>query len=253
MGKRVGIIDEVRGIAVISMVIYHLYFDLVYFYGQDFGKIVDTIFEWWQPLIAGTFIFISGASSLFSRNNFKRGALCFFLGMAFTFATAFITPNAPIYFGVLHFLGIAMMIYGFIGHGTEHIPAVLGIILFAIVFVFTWNVPSGYVGFFGLFKIYLPANLYSAKLLFPLGFPSADFASLDYFPLIPYLFLFFAGASAGQLFKSGRAAKGFYMTRFNGLAWTGRHALIIYILHQPVLIAILELVFKLLGKRTMFL
>lgn len=253
MGKRVGIIDETRGAAVISMVIYHLYFDLVYFYGLNFGGIVDMIFDWWQPLIAGTFIFVAGVSSLFSKNNFKRGALCFFIGMAFTFATAFVTPNAPIYFGVLHFLGIAMMIYGFIGHIVEFIPAVLGIILFVILFALTWNVPNGYISLFELFRVYLPSEIYSARLLFPLGFPSATFSSLDYFPLLPYLFLFLSGACAGQIFKSGRAAKGFYMTRFNGLAWTGRHALIIYILHQPVLIAILELIFNLLGKRTMFL
>lgn len=253
MGKRVGIIDETRGAAVISMVIYHLYFDLVYFYGLDFGGLVDAVFDRWQPLIAGTFIFIAGASSIFSSNNFKRGVLCFFIGMAFTFVTAFITPNAPIYFGVLHFLGIAMMIYGFIGHVVEFIPAVLGIILFAILFIFAWNVPNGYLGFFGLLRIDLPNKIYSARLLFPLGFPSRDFSSLDYFPLLPHLLLFLSGTCAGQLFKSGRAAKGFYMTRFNGLAWTGRHALIIYILHQPVLVAVLELIFKLLGKKTMFL
>lgn len=65
MGKRVGIIDETRGAAVISMVIYHLYFDLVYFYGLNFGGLVDAVFDRWQPLIAGTFIFIAGASSFF--------------------------------------------------------------------------------------------------------------------------------------------------------------------------------------------
>lgn len=41
--KRVGIVDETRGLAVISMVIYHLYFDLVYFYGVNMGQLVDTI------------------------------------------------------------------------------------------------------------------------------------------------------------------------------------------------------------------
>lgn len=131
MGKRVGIVDETRGIAVISMVIYHLYFDLTWFYGINTGTLIDTVFEWWQPLIAGTFIFVSGIAANYSKNNFKRGAVCFLTGMLFTFATAFITPDAPIYFGVLHFLGISMILYGFIGRFTSKVPWLLGIILFS--------------------------------------------------------------------------------------------------------------------------
>ena len=133
MGKRAGIVDETRGLAVISMVIYHLYFDLVYFYGIDFGKLIDTVMDWWQPLIAGTFIFVSGIAANYSKNCFRRGVLCFFVGMGFTFATAFITPHAPIYFGVLHLLGISMMIYGFIGKYVSRIPWVLGLIIFGLL------------------------------------------------------------------------------------------------------------------------
>ena len=55
-------------------------------------------------------------------------------------------------------------------------------------------------------------------------FTFSSFFSGDYFPLIPNLFLFFAGASLGAYFKSGRAAKGMYMTRFSGLAFIGRPA-----------------------------
>lgn len=109
------------------------------------------------------------------------------------------------------------------------------------------------MGFSWLFTIDMPNALYNARLLFPLGFPSPSFFSLDYFPLLPHFLLFMAGSSLGVLFKSGRAARGMYMTRFSGLAFIGRHALLIYILHQPVLIAILELIFKCMGKQTMFI
>ncbi len=253
MGKRVGILDEVRGIAVISMVIYHLYFDLRYFYGIEMGGIVDTVFHWWQPLIAGTFIVVSGAACLYSSNNIRRGFLCFLVGMCFTFATAFLTPQAPITFGVLHLLGISMMLYGLIGRGIERLPSAAGIVLFALLYALCLNVPSGSLGFPGVFSFPLPDALYGAGLLFPLGFPPADYAALDYFPLLPHFFLFLAGASLGQIFKSGKAAKGLYMTRFSGLAWIGRHAMLIYILHQPVMIAAQELIFKCMGRQTMFL
>ncbi|MBO5266726.1 MAG: DUF1624 domain-containing protein [Ruminiclostridium sp.] len=253
MGKRVGMVDETRGVAVISMVIYHLYFDLVYFYGVNFGNLIDTIFEWWQPFIAGTFIFVSGISANYSKNNFKRGAICFFFGMIFTFATAIITPEAPIYFGVLHLLGISMMIYGFINGFTSRIPWIVGIILFALLYFLTLNVQNGYMGFNWLFTIDMPDMLYNAKLFFPLGFPSPYFQSLDYFPLLPHFLLFMSGASLGVYFKSGGASKGVYMVRFSGLAFLGRKALLIYLLHQPVLVAVLELIFKCLGRNTMFL
>ncbi|MBQ8613075.1 MAG: DUF1624 domain-containing protein [Ruminiclostridium sp.] len=253
MGKRAGIVDETRGLAVISMVIYHLYFDLVYFYGIDFGKLIDTVMDWWQPLIAGTFILVSGIAANYSKNCFRRGVLCFFVGMGFTFATAFITPYAPIYFGVLHLLGISMMIYGFIGKYVSRIPWVLGLIIFGLLYFITINIRHGYMGFTWLFTIDMPDALYSARLLFPLGFPPAGFSSMDYFPLLPNFLLFLAGSSLGVLFKSGRAAKGMYMVRFSGLAFIGRHALLIYILHQPVMVAILELIFKIMGKETMFI
>ncbi|MGN0656029.1 MAG: heparan-alpha-glucosaminide N-acetyltransferase [Ruminiclostridium sp.] len=253
MGKRVGIVDEIRGIAFISMVIYHVYYDIAFIYGVNLPDAIDLIMKWLQPLIAGTFIAVAGISSNYSKNNFKRGALYFFIGMAMTFVTALVMPSEVIVFGVLHFLGIAAMIYGFVGKFTERLPYIVGIILFALLYALTINVPSGYIGFNGIFKLNLPAFLYKTDYLFPLGFPSPAFFSGDYFPLIPNLFLFFAGASLGAYFKSGRAAKGMYMTRFSGLAFIGRHGLLLYILHQPVAIAILELIFKCTGGKTIFL
>lgn len=253
MGKRVGFLDEARGIAVISMVIYHLYFDLRFFYGIGMGEVVDIIFAWWQPLIAGTFIVVSGAACLYSSNNIRRGALVFMTGMCFTFATAFLTPDAPITFGILHLLGTCMVLYGFIGRALEHLPSILGIVLFALLFALCREIPHGFFGIEGIFTVSLPAALYGTEHLYPLGFPSAHYAALDYFPLIPYFFLFLAGAALGAVFKSGRAARGFYMTRFSGLSWIGRHAMIIYILHQPILVAIQEIIFKMIGHRTMFL
>lgn len=253
MGKRVGMIDEVRGLAVISMVIYHLYFDLRYFYAVDMGALTDRIMHGWQPWIAGTFILVSGVSSRYSSDNIRRGALTLMVAMCFTFATAFVTPSAPITFGVLHLLGTCMVLYGFIGKWVGALPSAVGLLLFLPLFFLCRGIPQGFFGIDGLFTAALPGALYRAELLFPLGFPSDSYAAMDYFPLIPYFFLFLAGASLGALFQNGRLPKGFYRTRFGALAWIGRRAMLIYILHQPVLIAVQEVVFKLTGHRTMFL
>lgn len=253
MGKRVGIVDEVRAVAFIAMVLYHLYFDIAFVYWIDLPDAVDMIMKWLQPLIAGTFITVAGISSNYSRNNFRRGALYFFAAMLMTFVTAVAMPSELIVFGVLHFMGIAAMIYGFIGKFTSKIPWLVGVIVFALLYAVTINVPHGYIGFDGVFRIDVPAILYQNNYMFMLGFPSASFYSGDYFPLIPNLFLFLAGASLGEYFKSGKAAKGFYTTRFSGLSAIGRHGLLLYLIHQPASLLILEIIFKIMGRPTMFL
>jgi len=252
MGKRVGMLDEVRGITYILMIIYHLYYDLAFVYAMQLPDMVHVIFRIVQPL-SNIFLFVAGASSVYSSNNFRRGAKYFFLAMILTFVTATAMPSEAIIFGVLHFLGIAAMIYGFIGKYTEVIPSAIGVIGFLLLFVLTYNLPRGYLGTEGIFSMPLPGQLYSHYWLFPLGFPAPDFVSSDYFPLLPYLFIFLAGASFGVYLKSGRAPKGLYKNRFSGLAFLGRHGLWIYLLHQPVIILVLEVIFKLTGQRTMFL
>lgn len=252
MGKRVGILDEVRGITYILMIIYHLYYDLAFVYAMALPEVVHIIFRIVQPL-SNIFVFVAGASSVYSSNNFKRGAKYFFLAMLLTFVTAIAMPSEAIVFGVLHFLGIAAMIYGFIGNFTEMIPSAVGVVLFSLLFAVTYNLPRGYLGFEGLFSMQLPKQLYGHFWLYPLGFSTPDFVSSDYFPILPYIFIFLAGASFGVYLKSNRAAKGFYATRFKGLAFLGRHGLWIYLLHQPVIILILDVIFKFTGQRTLFL
>ncbi len=253
MGKRVGMLDEVRGIAYIAMIIYHAYYDIAFVYGHEMPGAVGIFMKWFQPLIAGTFIVVAGISSNYSSNNFRRGVEYFFCAMLLTFVTAIFMPSELILFGVLHFYAIAAMIYGFVGKYTEKIPWLVGVIVFALLYAVTLNIPRGFIGIEGVWTVTMPSFLYGHYWLYPLGFPAAGFYSADYFPLIPNLFLFFAGASFGVYLKSGRASKGIYMTRFNKLAWIGRHGLIIYMLHQPVTILILDLIHRLTGQPTLFM
>ncbi len=253
MGKRIGLLDEIRGFTYIAMIIYHAYYDIVFVYGHDLPDVLDTVLRFIQPLIAGTFIVLAGISSNLSSNNFKRGALYLFCGMLLTFATAVAMPSELILFGILHFMGFAAMIYGFIGAFTERIPWVVGVVVFSLLFAASLNVPRGYIGIDGLFAVQLPSFLYGHYWLFPLGFTSAQFYSSDYFPLIPNLFLFLAGASLGVYLKSGRAPKSIYPTRFKAMSFIGRHGIWVYLLHQPVIMIVLDIIFKLTGQGTVFL
>ena len=109
--RRVILFDELRGVMILSMLAYHICYDLAevvrlpgmgWFYSDAAG--------WWQLSICGTFILISGACCFYSKNNLKRGLRLFLLGMLFTLVTALIVPDLLIVFGLLHFLGIAVLL-----------------------------------------------------------------------------------------------------------------------------------------------
>ena len=86
----------------------------------------------------------------------------------------------------------------------------------------------------------LPPVLYSTSFLFPLGFPDSNFFSSDYFPLLPYLFLFLAGMFLARL----PLPQAFYQQHSRSLSLLGKNSLWVYLLHQPVIYAVLWLIFR---------
>ena len=250
--KRVGLLDEIRGFAIICMVVYHVMYTLKYFYGVDVPVFFDSWFDIIRNVFAGTFIFISGCVCRFSRNNLKRGTQCFFLGMIITFIVAFVTPEAPIHFGILHLLGISMIIYSLTESFFGFMPPFAGIILFGFLFFALFNLPYGFIGvtdIFGLklpvfLSVSVPALLYKAGALFPLGFIKPGTSYGDYFPLLPWFCVFAAGCFFGVYAKDNRLPRTFYRTHVGFLAVTGRYTIWIYLLHQPIAIAIFNIIFS---------
>ena len=151
--------------------------------------------------------------------------------MALTFVTAVALPSEIIIFGVLHFLAIAAMIYGFVGKFTEKIPWVLGVIIFVLLYAVTLNIPRGYIGYEGIFSIPMPEFLYGHYWLFPLGFVPKSFYSADFYPLLPWVFCFLLGTRLGHTVNWAGLDRPFP----EALCWPGRHSLLLYLLHQPVL------------------
>lgn len=241
--NRVGFLDEVRGFAIICMVVYHLMYNLKYIFGVDVPIFFDSWFYVVRTIFAGTFIFISGIVCNYSRSNLKRGVQCFFIAMVFTFVTAFVLPDSPDLFGVLHCLGICMMVYGLIEKAFDKVPTFLGIIICVLLFMITYDFLIGYSGIGGLLRFKMPAELYSTSVLFPLGFPNTGFTSLDYFPLFPWLFLFIAGSFFGVYVKQGLMPAFFYKTHIRFFAAAGRYSLWIYVLHQVIIYPVLCIIF----------
>lgn len=250
-GDRVHLLDEIRGFAIICMVVYHALFQLKYTYDVNIPIFFTDWFDIIRDIFAGTFIFISGIMCRYSRNNLKRGVQCFFLGMVITFVVPFFGES--ITFGILHFLGISMMLYGLFGDGLEHLPATVGLIICAVLAVFTWNIQTIYYkdgtfdpGFFGIpgvFEWNLPAKAYEVGALFPFGMYARGYESGDYFPLFPWLFVFLGGSYFGEWSKKGTLPKFFYESHISWLAKAGRYTIWIYMLHLPVIYLICELIF----------
>jgi uncharacterized membrane protein len=245
--KRVGLLDEIRGFAILCMVVYHFMFSLNNFYGVN----VPIFFEPWfyviQRIFAGAFIFISGSVCRFSRNNLKRGAQCFFLGMMVTFVVALVQPAMQIHFGILHLLGISMIIFALAEAFFDFLPPMAGIIIFTLLFVILYGIAygsPGYIGFEGLFTFTMPEILYDAGVLFPLGFKSPHANYGDYFPLIPWFCIFAAGCFFGVYARDNALPRWFYKTRVKFFAATGRYTIWIYLLHQPIIIFILNIIFR---------
>lgn len=245
LSRRVWLLDELRGLFIILMVLYHMFYDLVYIFDVNIPAFQWGITTWIQLLIAGMFVFLSGIASRFSRNNLKRGAQCFGLGMVMTLATALFMPSQLVVFGVLHMLGVCMMLFALCRPLLDKIPPLWGMIICALLFFLTFNTQSGYWGMAG-WSFQLPEAWYSTPLLFWAGFPNPQFWSSDYFPLLPWVFWFLGGNFAGVFVKDNRCPKWFYQPHSRAFAFLGRNTIFVYLLHQPVVYGVLAIIFSII-------
>lgn len=248
---RIHLLDEVRGFAVVCMVFYHAFFSVGYLFGWDWGISLINFFRPAQPVFAGIFIVISGIASNLSHSNIERGAKLFFIAYIVSLVTFFVVGEQnTIRFGILHMLSICMMLYGILSRLLKLIPMWIGVILNAALFIFTMTVTSGSIGIPFLWSYELPTEWYQTDFLYPLGFINNDFTSSDFFPLLPWLFLFFAGCFFGRLAAKKKFTKFSYKNHIPPLSFVGRHALIIYLAHQPVIFGLCYAAQLIMGMTT---
>ncbi len=238
---RVVILDELRGLAVVCMVVYHALFTVGSLFGYAPAVRLFNFFMPAQPFFASLFIFISGICSRLSHSNLKRGFKLLFVALAITGVTVFLLPmisitGCEIYFGILSLLSVSILIFAVLDKAFSKFPAVLGLLIFLSLFVLTYHVIYGYIGV-GSARFYIPGAFTLPDWLMFLGLPN-NIYSADYFPLIPWMFMFMAGTFFGVWVKQGRLPKFCYKSCIVPLQWPGRHALIIYILHQPLIYGI---------------
>ncbi|NYB27215.1 MAG: DUF1624 domain-containing protein [Methanobacteriaceae archaeon] len=237
-------VDFLRGLAVILMIAYHFIFDLSFF-----GIYPLNIFSgllWFLPsIIAGIFIFLVGVSLYLSytraellgiyssgRDFFfkylKRGLWIFSLGLVITLATWIFIRAEFIVFGILHFIGLAIILqYPFLKSNRNHKYL---------------NLAAGLV--FIVAGIYLAGFTFNFDWLLWLGFIPQNLVTVDYFPLLPWLGVVSLGIFVGSILYKDYRRK-FALPDLSSYSpietfcFLGRHSLVIYFIHQPILITLL--------------
>lgn len=159
--KRNYFIDKFRGFTIVSMVLFHLMYNINYYWQISWynGTLINKI---WQISIATSFFTISGLTSNFLNpsTNIKRGIITSLIGFAISLVTYLFAPEQSIIWGVLNGLGAAMIITGLLQKYFKINDKLF--FVFFLLFIITYNVPRG--SLYGIFK-----NLYD-KNLFILGF-----------------------------------------------------------------------------------
>lgn len=261
MKERYYILDEIRGITLCSMILYHTVWDLVYIFGYDWKWYQTDVAFLWQQSICYTFILLSGFCFSLGKKKFKRGLIVFGAGIIISLVTEIFMPQNRIRFGVLTLLGSCMLIVALAEKARDifrkkrndeivaeneknSISSMVWAICSLILFVLTRRVNQGVLGFAGVTVARLPRALYNmGEFGNFLGFTEPTFYSTDYFSLIPWLFLFLTGYYLFQWMEEKQWKERLGQAVSIG-AWfrpVGRHSLIIYLLHQPVVYGLLYL------------
>ena len=232
------LLDTVRGLCILSMVAYHGMYDLVDIIGLGAPWYTGLPGYIWQQSICWTFILLSGMCWQLSRHHVKRGLLLVGCGAAITLVTEWVMPSQRILYGVLNLLGLSALLLIPLEKVFRKISAWAGLAGALLLFALTRNVSRGSLGFEGLVLCPLPEWLYTTDLFAVVGFHSPSFWSMDYFPLLPWFFLFCAGYFLWSGLSKSSRAKELLQTGVRPLSFLGRHSLVIYLLHQPVLMGV---------------
>lgn len=227
---RIWEIDFLRGVSIILMVCYHLLFDLAEFRGvkRFLGFSTDLSTTAWtiaQHFFAVLFVVLSGVSATLTRSNLRRGLRLLAVSVLVTAVTYVFDPASAVWFGILQCLAVSMLLFGALFDRAR--PAACAV----------WG------GLVIAASAALPAAKRALALrtdwLMPFGLTSPSFSSFDYFPLLPWFGVFLAGAALGRSVYAGRKSLLPGHWPANAVNLAGRHSLLIYLVHQPVIMGVL--------------
>lgn len=230
-------LDIIRGITIIAMIFLHLLWDLDFFQVYPLDNGIYQI----NKIVAFSFLFIVGICLSITNGRktpcqqLKRGLWIFDVGMGLTVITLVFMPDKPILFGVLHCIGLSIILsipFLYIKKHIVYICAMAGTAITA----------TGL-----LIGSIITENPTILQLI--IGMHQSDLwkHTIDYFPLLPWFGIVLFGIVIGSvLYKDGK--RQFKIPQFIQnkspamVSYLGRHSLTVYLAHQPILIIIIKYV-----------
>lgn len=235
MSVRIRAFDVIRGMSIVSMVCFHYCYDLVYLAGISVPWFRPPLQDVWRASISWSFLLVAGCMCSFSGNNLRRAIRYGALSLAIFVVTSIASVDAPISFGIIFCMAASTFVEWLLETmGHKPFGPMAALLLF-VVFVGCLNVPKGLLGM-GALRLDMPSTLYSTPWLSWLGLPGPGFVSGDYYPLVPYSLLFLCGSALGWWLKERGYPQWFTSLGSGPLEAIGRHPLLIYVLHQPLLL-----------------
>ena len=234
MKKRIWELDAFRGLCLIGMIGVHLVYDLTVLYKIITWQPPD-IFVFVQRWGGLLFLLLSGICVTLGSRSVRRGIIVFIAGLIVSGVTygmyrfGFSGKSIVIYFGVLHCLGVCMLLWGCFRKLPWWTLALFGLAFTAL-------------------GLYFRTLTVENPWLFPLGLTTQTFVTSDYFPILPNFGYFLLGAVLGKTLyrRKETLLPGVNpknpILRF--LQWMGRQSLWIYLLHQPILNGICMLIME---------
>lgn len=221
-------LDASRGIALVAMTIYHLCWNLEMFGYLPAGSAGSGALKLFARTIASSFLVLVGISLVLAHGRhirwqafWKRWRWIAAASLIITIATYFATPGAFIYFGILHHIALASLI------GLAFLrlpwPAI------ALTIAALWFIDQA---------IALPA--FDTRWLAWTGLYDIPPRSNDFVPLLPWFAAVLAGMIIGKMvLRKSETLGDIAATKpVKPLIFIGRHSLTYYLVHQPVLIAL---------------
>ncbi len=225
-------VDLARTSALFGMVVFHLVRDLEIFGMVPQGTTLTGGWAIFARLIAGTFIFLSGVSLVLAHGEkfrteawLRRTSTVFVAAFLVSAATFIAFPEQFVFFGILH----AIAFFALLGPGLLRLPA--------------WCLAAGAVGVLAVSSQF-GRVVFDAVYLAWTGLGATVPASLDFIPVFPWLATYLLGMAAARMLPRDMLAIIPPTSAWKLLAAPGRHSLAIYLIHQPVLFAILWIVSK---------
>ncbi len=238
---RIALVDFLRGMALLGMTVFHFVYDLEFFGLEEYGY--SDQLHWWTlaTIVAGSFLFLTGASLYFAHSEEirwrlwgRRLVIIVLAALAITVATRFVTPESYVFFGILHMIAIA------------------SIACLAFLRSPWWLAAAAAAAIF-LIDEFIAVEWLNAFALSWLGLGSVAPVTSDFRPVFPWLAPALLGLGAAKVCHQAGWLPVLATPRFEGRSGSivrliGRHSLVYYLLHQPVLFALFWIWLQLAGK-----